>query len=245
MILFIPFFICYCSFSVNGQSSSFTYQSSNGTLCSPITINFTQTYTGNPIGFTWNFGNGQTSNSFNPSIIYSAPGTYNVKLVTVYNEQAIETSQTIIINQSITASITADRNYICAPGNILFTANSSGNIGTYDWSFGDGSPNVTTNSSTINHNYSGFGNFTATVKTTDVSGCAASSTTDIIVQKPPVTGTVFPIKGCIPAKVNFTANVIVPNGANVTSYSYDYGDGSPAGSSASHTYSTVGSLYLE
>ena len=242
MILFIPFFICYCSFSVNGQSSSFTYQSSNGTLCSPITINFTQTYTGNPIGFTWNFGNGQTSNSFNPSIIYSAPGTYNVKLVTVYNEQAIETSQTIIINQSITASITADRNYICTPGNILFTANSSGNIGTYDWSFGDGSPNVTTNSSTINHNYSGFGNFTATVKATDVSGCAASSTTDIIVQKPPVTGTVFPIKGCIPAKVNFTANVIVPNGANVTSYSYDYGDGSPASSSASHTYSTVGSF---
>jgi len=242
LILFIPFFICYCSFSVNAQSSTFTYQSSNGTLCSPITINFTQAYTGNPIGFTWSFGNGQTSNSFNPSIFYSAPGTYNVKLVTVYNEQAIETSQTIIINQSITAFIIADRNYICTPGNILFTANSSGNIGTYDWSFGDGSPNVTTISSTINHNYSGFGNFTATVKATDVSGCAASSKTDIIVQKPPVTGTVFPIKGCIPAKVNFTANVIVPNSASVTSYSYDYGDGSPASSIASHTYSTVGSF---
>ena len=242
MILFIPFFICYCSFSVSGQSSNFTYQSSNGALCSPITINFTQTYTGNPIGFTWNFGNGQTSNSFNPSNIYTTPGTYIVKLVTVYNEQAIETSQTIIINQSITASISADRNYICTPGNISFTATSSGNIGTYDWGFGDGSLNVTTNSSTINHNYSGFGNFTATVKATDVSGCAASSTTDIVVQKPPVSGTVFPIKGCIPAKVNFTVNVIVPIGANVTSYSYDYGDGSPASSSASHTYSTVGSF---
>ena len=240
--LTLLFIILFCSFSVNAQTSSFTYQSSNGTLCSPITINFTQTYSGNPIGFTWNFGNGQMSNSVNPSVVYATPGTYTVQLVTVYNEQAIETSQTIVINQSISASLTADRNYICTPGNILFTASSSGNVGTYDWNFGDGSPTVTTNSSTINHNYSTFGNFTATVKATDVSGCFAMSTTDIKVQKPPISGTVFPIRGCIPANVNFTANAVIPNGTSVTSYSYDYGDGSPPSSSASHTYNTVGSF---
>ena len=242
LILFITFFISYWSFSVNGQSSSFTYQSSNGTFCSPITINFTQSYTGNPIGFSWNFGNGQTSNSFNPSIIYSSPGTYIVKLVTVYNEQAIEISQTIIINQSITASIAADRNYICTPGNISFTATSSGNIGTYEWSFGDGSPNVFTTTSTINHTYTGFGNFTATVKATDVSGCNASNAVNITVQMPPISGTVFPVKGCIPAIVNFTANVIVPSGGSVTKYDYNYGDGSPNTGNAFHTYNTVGSF---
>ena len=240
--LTLLFLISLCSFSVDGQTSSFTYQSSNGTLCSPTTINFTQTYTGNPIGFTWNFGNGQMSNSFNPSVVYATPGTYTVQLVTVYNEQAIETSQTITINQSITATLTEDRSYICTPGNILFSAGSTGNIGTYDWNFGDGSPSITTNSSTINHNYSAFGNYTATVKATDVSGCFATNSTAIVVQKPPITGTVFPIKGCIPANVNFTANVVVPNGASVTSYSYDYGDGSAATGSASHTYNTVGSF---
>ena len=242
LIPIITFLICYCSFSVNGQTSSFTFQSSNGTFCTPATINFTQTYTGSPIGFSWKFGDGQTSNGINPSVVYLTPGTFIVQLVTVYNDQAIESSQTIIINQSITGSLAADRNYICTPGNILFTASTSGNIGSYDWNFGDGSPNVTTSSSTINHTYTTFGNFTASVKATDVSGCFVKGTTNIIVQKPTISGTVLPIKGCIPINVNFSASAIVPNGSNVTSYSYDYGDGSPTSSSASHTYTTVGSF---
>ncbi len=242
LILFIAFLTCSCSFSVNAQSSSFTFQSAGGTFCNPATINFTQTYTGDPIGFTWTFGNGQGSNNLNPSVIYSTPGTYTVQLVTVYKEQVIESSQTITINQSITGSLSADRNYICTPGNILFTATATGTIGSYEWNFGDGSPNITTTTSTINHSYASFGSFTASVKSTEVSGCFVISTANIVVQKPPISGTASPIKGCIPINVNFSANVIVPSGGNVTSYSYDYGDGSPTSSVASHTYTTVGSF---
>ncbi len=242
LIPIITFLICCCSFSVNGQTSSFTFQSANGTFCTPATINFTQTYTGNPIGFSWRFGDGQTSNGINPSVTYSTPGTYIIQLVSVFTNQVIESSKSITINQSITGSLTADRNYICTPGNILFTATTSGNIGSYDWSFGDGSPNVTTTSPTFNHSYTTFGNYTASVKATDVSGCTIIGTTIITVQKPPVSGTVTPIKGCIPIKVVFSANATVPNGGSVANYSYDYGDGSPASSAASHTYTTVGSF---
>ena len=230
----------FCSFTANAQTSSFTYQSANGTLCSPININFTQTYTGSPIGYTWTFGNGQTSNVLNPSILYSNPGVYTVKLVTVYEDQAIETSQIITINPSITSSLSADRNYICTPGNVFFTASSSGNIATYDWNFGDGSPNTITTTSSINHNYIGYGNYTATVKVADVGGCLSTSITNIVVQRPPITGTVFPIKGCIPAIVNFTTNVNLPTGSTITNYSYNYGDGSPLSNNATHTYNTVG-----
>jgi gliding motility-associated-like protein len=242
LILIITFLTWCCAFSVNGQSSSFTFQSSTGTFCNPATINFTQTYTGNPIGFTWTFGNGQSSNDINPSVIYTTPGTYTVQLVTVFNDQAIQRSQTITINQSITGSLTADRNYICTPGNILFTAGTSGNIRSYDWSFGDGSSNIITTTSPINHSYTTFGNYNVSVKATDVSGCFVTSTTNIIVQRPPVTGTVSPIKGCIPINVNFSANATVPTGGNVTSYMYDFGDGSPTSNIASHTYTTVGSF---
>lgn len=232
----------FCTFSANAQTSSFTYQSANGTLCSPVTINFTQTFTGNPIGYTWTFGDGQISNSFNPSIVYSNPGTYTVQLVTVFNEQAVESSQTIVINPSITASINADRNYICTPGNIMFTATTSGNISSYEWTFGDGTPNVTTTTASTNHSYAAFGNYTATVKATDVGGCIGLSSTNILVQKTPITGSVFPVKGCIPANVNFTANATLPTGGTITSYTYDYGDGSPASSNPAHTYTTVGSF---
>ena len=240
LILFISFLVWCCSLSVCAQTSSFTFQSSNGTICNPTTINFTQTCTGSPIGFSWNFGNGQSSSLPNPTTTYNLPGTYTVQLTAVFNDQVVESSQNITINQSITGTLSADRNYICVPGNVLLTATSSGNISSYDWIFGDGTANVTTSTPSINHNYSAFGNFSATVKATDVSGCTVTSQTNIIVQSPPILGTASPSSGCIPANVNFSAVVTVPAGGNVTGYLYNYGDGSPQSSLASHTYSAVG-----
>ena len=233
------FLVCY-STRVNAQTSSFTYQSSNGIFCSPSTVNFTQTSTGNPIGFTWSFDNGQFSSAANPSITFVA-GTYIVKLVAIFENEAIESSQTIVINSSITGTITPDRNYICTPGNVSFTATSTGNISTYEWNFGDASPIVSTSTPLINHVYTAFGTYNASVKATDASGCFVVSATTITVQNPPISGSASPSSGCIPANVFFTANASVPTGSSVTSYIYDYGDGSPTSSIASHIYNAVGS----
>ena len=230
---------CFPFFAA-AQTSSFTYQSSNGVFCSPSTINFTQTCTGNPIGLTWSFGNGQNSNAANPSIVFTA-GTFTVKLVAVFETEVVESSQTIIINPSITGSLAADRNYICIPGNINFTATSSGNITSYEWNFGDASPVVVTTTPTIPHGYAAFGNYSATVKATDVSGCFVTSATAIEVKNPPIAVSASPGSGCIVANVNFIANVSLPIGASVTSYLYDYGDGSPTSGTSAHTYSAVGS----
>ncbi|MCY7291034.1 MAG: PKD domain-containing protein [Ferruginibacter sp.] len=240
LFLIITFISGYCSSPLYGQTSSFTYQSSNGVFCSPSTINFTQTCTGNPIGFTWSFDNGQFSNAANPSITFAA-GNYTVKLVAVFESEAVESSQTIVINPNITGTLTADRNYICTPGNVSFTATSSGNIATYEWNFGDASPVVTTNTPTINHGFSSFGTYNVTVKATDAAGCFVTSPTTITVQNPPISGSASPASGCIAANVSFIANVTVPSGGSVTNYLYNYGDGSPASSTATHTYAVVGS----
>ncbi len=223
-----------------GQTASFTYQSTNGLYCSPSTINFTQTCTGSPIGFTWSFGNGQFSNDANPSIVYSTAGTYTVKLVAIFGTEAIETSQTIVINPSITSSLTVDRNYICLPGMVAFTLSSTGSIVSYDWNFGDGATTSNT-SPTISHTYAGFGAFSASVKATDAAGCFSTSFITITVQNPPIAGSVSPISGCIPANVNFIANVTVPIGGSVTNYTWNFGDGSPLSNIGTHTYNVVGS----
>ena len=230
----------------HAQTASFTYQTSGGLFCSPVTVNFTQTSTGNPIGFSWSFGNGQSSTTPNPSISYNTPGTFTVKLVTLFENQTSEATQIIVINPSVTTTLTANRNYICTPGNIDFSATATGNINSYLWNFGDGSAPVTTTTSNISHVYSSFGVFTATVKATDVSGCFANNSTTITVQNPPVTGTVSPVNGCIPATANFTANVTVPIGGAVTVYSWNFGDASPiittAGNNVSHNYTSTGSF---
>ncbi len=234
------FIIGYFPIIAKAQTSSFTFQSSTGTFCSPSTINFTQTSTGNPIGFTWSFGNGQFSNAANPSIVFIA-GTYTVKLVAVFETEAVESSQTIIINPSITGTLTADRNYICTAGNVNFTASSSGSIASYDWNFGDGSAAVTTSTPSISHGYNTLGTYNATVKATDANGCSVTSGTTITLQNPPITGNATPSSGCIPANVSFNTNVTVPIGGSVTNYLYNYGDGTSTSSIASHSYPSVGS----
>ncbi len=46
----------------------------------PLTVNFTDTSTGSPTSWSWNFGDGVFSTSRNPSHTYNAAGTYNITL---------------------------------------------------------------------------------------------------------------------------------------------------------------------
>lgn len=224
------------------QTISFTYQAENGNTCNPAIINFTSTTSETPIGYTWTFGNGQQSNSTNPSTVYLNAGIYTVKLVVVFSNQVVETSQTITINQNVTSSISANRNFLCDTGVVIFTASSSGNISSYFWDFGDGAT-VTTTAPTISHSYSSFGSYNANVKVTDVSGCFSTSSDEIIsVRKPTISGTVSPEVGCAPITAVFTSNVILPNGDFVSSYLWDFDDGSPNSAIGSHTYITGGSF---
>jgi gliding motility-associated-like protein len=233
--LFLPFIS-------TAQTVSFTYQADNGNTCNPALINFTSTTSQTPIGYTWTFGNGQQSNSTNPSTIYLNAGTYTVKLVVVFSNQAVETSQTITINQNVTSLISSNRNFLCDTGAVIFTASSSGNIGSYLWNFGDGTT-ATTTTPTISHSYTSFGSYNANVKVTDVSGCFSTSSDEIInVQKPIINGTVTPETGCAPINAIFTSNVNLPSGDFVSSYLWDFDDASPNSAIGSHTYSTGGSF---
>lgn len=231
-------FLALCVNFANAQTISFTYTSS-GAICNPATMNFVATTSETPIGLTWYFGNGLISNAANPSTQYATAGTYTVKLVAVFTNMAVETSQTIIVNPSITNTLSVDRNYICTPGSISFTTASSGNIASYNWDFGDGTT-LTNTTPNITHAYTTFGTFTATVKATDIVGCAATASQTITVQKPPITGTITPSSGCTPANTTFTTNVTLPAGGTVTSYTWNYNDGTPNANANTHTYTNIG-----
>jgi len=242
-ILLCIYFFSY-TLIANSQTADFTYQTSDGLFCNPSYVQFTQTSSGNPHGFVWSFGNGTGSNSPNPLAIYPNAGTYTVKLIVVYETNTVTVTKTIVINPSITASIGYDRNYICKPGDINFTATSNGNIAGYTWDFGDNSGIITTSANNITHNYSNFGVYKVTLKATDVSGCFAITNTTITVQPPPITGTISPTSGCIPANVSFNAKAVIPVNSSVTNYAWDFGDGSPIASTVtntiSHVYSSTG-----
>ena len=231
---------------VEGQTTDFTFQNNNTNSCLPIEIQFTQSSTGTPVGYLWDFGNGSKSNSANPVATYTSPGYYSVRLITVYANSTAQKTKTVLIQQSISATFRSDRNYLCQPGIVNFTASVSGNVERYEWDFGDATPHIEGTSNTVPHFFTGYGNFTVQLTATSTTGCSVIHTENIRIEKPGISGSInSPLMGCVPLAVDFNATVSVPPGSTVSSYLWDFGDGNFSnGNSAqlTHNYTQVGSF---
>ena len=60
-------------------TAAFTANPLTGT--SPLNVQFQDQSTGNPVAWTWDFGDGQISHLQNPTHQYTNPGTYTVSLL--------------------------------------------------------------------------------------------------------------------------------------------------------------------
>lgn len=70
-----------------GDPTSFALSTTQG--CTPLSIQGTNLITDQGATYNWDFGNGATSNAFNPTFTYDAPGTYTVSLSTQVTELAL------------------------------------------------------------------------------------------------------------------------------------------------------------
>ena len=243
--LYFIFLFTTTSLLATSQTVDFTYININGSngFCSPSTINFTPITTGTLVGLTWYFGNGQTSNSAIPSVTYST-GTYVVKLVAVFQNVALEISKTIVVNPSITASLSASAVYICKLDSIRFTCNTNAATPSFFFNFGDGSTPVTTTNSSYTHNYTAFGTYTAGVRVTSVNGCVDTASIVVEVKRVPITDTIYPTRGCVPITTNLAVDVSTPPGSSVTNYAWNFDDGTAVSNTTSnnttHVYTDSG-----
>ncbi|MCX6699490.1 MAG: PKD domain-containing protein, partial [Methanomicrobiales archaeon] len=82
----------------------------------PLTVTFTDTSTGSPTTWIWQFGNGQTSYDRNPEITYQGPGTYTVQLTVEKGGVQSKKSMTIYVNPApsvsnpVTTAVTSEFN---------------------------------------------------------------------------------------------------------------------------------------
>src|SRR6478735_994448 len=73
-------FLVFISSSALAQlSADFSAISTQG--CSPLTVQFQDNSAGSPSEWFWDFGNGLTSTSQNPSVTYTDNGNYTVRLI--------------------------------------------------------------------------------------------------------------------------------------------------------------------
>ena len=227
---FILLFSCLFFSKAYTQSVDFTYSTGNNLFCNPQVVTFTQNCSGTPDGFIWRFGNGQSGTLPVQTVTYLLPGSYTVTLTAVYANTAISETKTIVINPTPVISISANRNYICQPGNIIFTAPGSPFLTSYEWDFGDGSGIVVTNINTVTHFFNSYNNFTVTVKGITVAGCSATTSMGVQIARFPITGaSVTPNNGCIPVNSILTASATLPAGDSPANFVWDFGDGSPFG----------------
>jgi len=140
----------------------------------PLRVIFTDRSSGTPTSWNWSFGDG-TSNSTikNPVHTYSKAGKYTISL-TVQNAAGSNTttkpSYINVVNllkvpaTAFSASPTSGK----APLKVTFTDRSSGTPTSWNWSFGDGTPNSTIKNPV--HTYSKAGKYTVSLTVTNSRG---------------------------------------------------------------------------
>lgn len=132
----------------------FTPSVSSG--CTPLNVQFTNTsinLTGET--YLWDFGNGQTSASANPAIIYSNPGTYTIKLIVLNSNGCVDsTFKQVTVYQTPDALGDVSDTIGCGPFTTNFT-NTSINASTFLWVFGDGNTSALSDPSHTYNNSNG------------------------------------------------------------------------------------------
>ena len=210
----------------------------------PLTVTFGDLSTNSPTNWSWNFGDGGSSNLQNPSHTYTGAGTFSVSLL-VANADG---SDTLVRTDYITVDPAPGNPPIAEfagtptsgtePLTVGFTDLSSNSPTSWTWVFGDGGSSNLQNPS---HVYIVAGTYSVSllVVTADGSDTLLKSdyiTVDPAPGSPPIADFVgTPTSGTTPLTVTFTdLSTNAP-----TSWSWNFGDGQT--STSQHPVNVYGS----
>jgi PKD repeat protein len=210
----------------------------------PLTVDFTDTSSNNPVGWSWNFGDNTSSSVQNPSHIYTISGIYTVSLTAFNNAGNNILTRVNYINVT-SNTIIPYANFVATPlivnvGNIVnFTDLSNNNPTTWLWDFGDGNTSILKNPT---HTYSTLGMY-YTIKLT-ASNAFGSNTI--------IKNDYIYVSSASILKSNFNATPLLgPPGVTVsfydlstgnpTSWLWNFGDGGTSNvKNPTHFYETSG-----
>ena len=202
---------------------------------------------GSVASYTWSFPDGTTVNGQTATRSYGTTGDYDVTL-TVADDDGKSTSDTITVtvgNQAPTADASADKTTVIPGETITFDGSGSsdpdGSVDTYEWDFGDG---TTVIGQSRTHSYDATGIYTVTLNVTDDLGISDSDTLEIQVvenQPPTVSASVDDAAPNPGESVQFDASGSTDETGRITSYEWEFGDGTTAtGATPSHAYGSGG-----
>lgn len=238
---------------VNNPPPAPTFTFAPNNTCSQNPISFTNT-TASTAGltFTWNFGDpasgtNNTATGNTPKHMFTATGsgttTYTVTLTSTNTAGCTSSStQSVTVSNRPDASLT-DQNLFSPFNNCSFASstnqiyditveNTSSTLAAnanYTINWGDGTPNFTgATFTTAAHTYAALGIYNVLLTVTGTNGCVDTASYKVINLSNPSVGLTGPgnTSGCAPQTYQFTLSPDLTNAA-YTSYTFDFGDGSP------------------
>lgn len=149
-------------------------------ICLNDSLSFINTST-NGQSYQWQFGNGDTSNLFNPTLLFSNGGEYTARLI--INQQGIcfDTIQKKVKVFELPIADFIAKN-TCVNDSILITNNSL-NIASFKWKMGNGDSSKFKNS--FYYKYPIAGSYLIEMTVINDSGCAAVSTKPVTIFEAP------------------------------------------------------------
>ncbi|MEX0285738.1 MAG: PKD domain-containing protein [Paracoccaceae bacterium] len=239
--------------SVNVNSRPMAVAGGNRDVCSGEPILFDASDSVDPDGglllYTWDFGDGTSSDLVNPTKTFERPGTYPVTL-SVRNETGTARGSDIdriaaLVRPGPIADAGQDRR-VCSNQRVRFdgsgSTDSDGAVNAYEWAFGDGN---TGGGESPFHIFKRAGTYTVTLTITGEANGSCSpfdtDTTQIEVVPAPALTIDGPSAVGLGLHASFAAKIAELGEAQPGTFSWDFGDGTTAtGEGVDHTYSEPG-----
>lgn len=199
----------------------------------------------------WDFGDGAvdgTSTRAAPGYAYRANGTFLVRLtVTDTLDQTASAERLVLVNHAPVAAFTGPTGTVPLDTPLSFTDTSSdldGAIHNWSWTFGDGY--ATYERHPTHPGFQAPGSFPMSLTVTDDRGTTSTTTRTLnVMNTPPFAAwsqdATSPVVNTT-LSFNGYDHSYDPDGMPLTSYSWDFGDGTPsvAGANATHLYTRSG-----
>lgn len=203
-------------------------------------------------GYAWNFGNGTTSTSPNPSAVYNTPGVYTAQLTVTDNDGATSVqSQTITVNPANIAPVPViTSNTVTGPAPLSVSVNGAGSsdpdgsIVSYTWNFGNGQTATGPLASTT---YTSPGSYLVRLTVVDNRGASRNTTITVVAGstnvRPVAVLSALPTSGPAPLLVQLSSNGSNDPDGSIVSRSWDLGNGQTATGTATQFNYTVPGNY--
>jgi gliding motility-associated-like protein len=191
--------------------------------CEDFTINFDNFSTGAD-DYLWLFGDGGTSEEFEPVHVYPDTGVYTVSLICNPGFVCADTfTSEIWIYNTLTAGFTYDAG--CSGDAVSFTdasvSTEAGNIDSWTWDFGDGSTGTGANP---DHEYAIGGSYDVILTVTTDKGCTSTISQAVDLLSGPTAD--FDVDDvCLNEEAMFSDETTFPAGVTLETWDWSFGDG--------------------